>query len=68
MIESASILSVLLFLILRSLILLRTYHCLFFLETSVIANYYGGKLLITPLDVKGNEFCILLPTSLIKEA
>ena len=34
---------------------------------SVVANYYGGKLLITPLDVKGNSFRILLPTSLIKE-
>ncbi len=35
---------------------------------SVIANYYGGKLLISPMIVKGNEFRILLPSSLIKEA
>jgi hypothetical protein len=35
---------------------------------SVVANYYGGKLLISPMDVKGNEFRILLPSSLIKDA
>ncbi|MHA1946451.1 MAG: PAS domain S-box protein [Candidatus Hodarchaeales archaeon] len=35
---------------------------------SVVANYYGGKLLISPMDVKGNEFLILLPSSLIKDA
>ena len=33
---------------------------------SVIANYYGGKLVISPQTVKGNEFRILLPDSLIK--
>ena len=35
---------------------------------SVVANYYGGKLLISPNDVRGNEFRILLPGSLIKNA
>ena len=35
---------------------------------SVIVNYYGGKLLISPMEVKGNEFRILLPSSLIKDS
>jgi PAS domain S-box-containing protein len=36
--------------------------------SSVIANYYGGKLSITPLEIKGNKINILLPASLVADA